>query len=377
MSGWRAAVALGAWVLAGSALSPALAGKPGKRAEVGVEQVARLNPPSARLASAEIVQQRPGWRSSLPDLLSDPSLDLRSLARVQLSFSLDVPDPGFATLTAEAREALIRHLQADPRWRVTSEAGVLLAIRRHPQGAAWTSEFDGVRRSSTGACRLALRFAPLPSQHPWASAGWVQRARFGEGVVEMTAVPWELAPVGPVVVTALSLTGGGVWLDLVEAAGPAGRPCSVETLDTIGLELSQVIAGYDLVGAQGFVPFAMPPGEPTGGAAVTLSVEPGGWLEVRARVAPGSAGWTWLRLMHAGAPWSEELVAAGTRERVGDGPAAGGAFWLQGRFAAPVPPSGLRAELWHLGDGEATPRRVWEGEPRVGVAGAAGAASGQ
>lgn len=84
-----------------------------------------------------------------------------------------------------------------------------------------------------------------------------------------------------------------------------------------------------------------------------------GWTFARGS-PPGGAGWTWVRLMSDGAPWFESQVAACTRERLGDEADPGRYFLLQSQLPVERRPTGvISAEVRHLADGAAAPRRLW------------------
>lgn len=324
-----------------------------------VEQVQSSSAPSARLVEGELRTLTPAWTGGLAEIGGVGSLDLQTLGRTTLSFSLQVPDPGLDGLSKEAREALLRHLQADPRWRVTTESGVVVALRRRETAGGWTAAADGVHRDASSGWRANLRFGAWPTENPWASATWVQRSTFGADSVQLRATTWSQAPWKNTVATAISVSGSHVSLDLVEAGPAHDRAHTVTFLSSFDQEISQVVAAWDLVGVHGYVPFAMPPAEPAGVEGVELAVDDAGWLDVRARVAPGGAGWTWVRLMSDGVPWFESEIAACTRERLGDGAEPGKFFLLQSQFPVERRPTGtLSAEVWHLPDGAAAPRRL-------------------
>jgi hypothetical protein len=285
-------------------------------------------------------------------------VDVEILGRTYMSFSLAMPDPGLSTLDTTSRLALLRHLEADPRWRVTEEEGIRVALRRREVAGLWTVPADGLHRLDDGAWRADLRSAVWPSSSQWMKGSLVQELVPGGPSGDLSAVAIASGEWRGLFATALRAEGAGVGLDLFEVSTGASRAYTVGALSELNLEISNILAGYDFVEAEGFVSFAMPPGAPAKQASLTLQSTAAG-VALRATVPTTTAGWTWARIVHRGAPWQEVLVAQGTRERLGYTADGADFFLMQSVFpAVDLPSGGLVVEVWHLVDGATRPVRL-------------------
>lgn len=300
----------------------------------GVERARRLPRPPAP-AAAELPDPRSPLDAPAPLLAgSDASLDLESLVRTTTRYNLA---GDFSGLTVDRREAdsVLRHLAADPRWRVGWWDGALLAFARRPEGERFTVPRDGVHRQEGTWWRTDLRFEPWDPTSAWATSSRVTRVTPDRSAVGTAAfhLPGDLRA------TAITIEGPVLALDVFEATTRPGRPRTGEQLTEVPALLDAIVAGVAL----------LPPGEPARSMPELFLRSPGpGLLEAWGRVNPGAEGTTWLRLLDAElVPWEEAAVGAGSAEIVGWSADPRHQFYLQGTFPVPAGPrfSGT-AELW-------------------------------
>jgi hypothetical protein len=336
----------------------------GKRKHRGAEVAGKVSLPSVDVLQVErTFTQDVGLM--LPLDASATGLDLKTLARSKVTFTLSVADPGLVGMNAMTRRGLELHLAADARWRVTSRNGSVMAIRRAETAEGWTVDVDGVHESAQGAWHAALMLGGETRDSPWSSGSLVSHGDFGGEPIELVTAKLAKGPWQGHAASALFVSGPGVALRLFEAGADTGREHTTGLIEALDEELARSIAVADMTIADGYAMMAMPRGEPGKPHPLTLS-EKGEDLEVRARLDPGAAGWTWVRLMVKGKSWEEDAVAAGTRERIGHSAQGGAGFLLQGRFPRSANLKGsVVAEVWFLEDGAAQPRRLMTQEVEV------------
>jgi hypothetical protein len=320
-------------------------------------------PPQA-LASVGYVQELPvvavGPATSAPyagpALEGDRmALDLKSLARTQLDYTLHMETAGLATAAEGDVPLLLAHLAADPRWRVAEVDGVLAATRRSEADGGWTLPQHGYHRDDAGPWRVLLRFGAWPAEHPWVRSEFVAKA----SAATASATVRGFVPPNDVyhgnVTTALSVEGPRLSLDVYEMSAADDREHTRWALGEVPSLVYNVRTLRASIGATGHDAMLLPRGEPaTAHASVALSAAGPGEVEFRGRINPGEPGWTWLRIVRDDRPFEELAVVAATRERAGWSPNPAHGFYLQSRIpVAPGPSFTARAELWFQADGGA------------------------
>lgn len=275
-------------------------------------------------------------------------LDLTSLSRSIVTFTLTADMSALAAIDAAGEEALLRQVAADPRWRLVQWGGALVAFRRVKAEDSWTTTLRGYHKSADGTWRAALRFSPYTQEMPWATSPLVGRAKASAPSIDAKAFryPGKAGWQG----TALSWEGPEVALEVFEAGASDELPHTAEMLGTVPSYVASVSARRADVAAKGFTVAGMPAKEPAFGEPSVAVISPGpGELEVRARVHLDNPGVTWVRVLDDKlAPWEDRAVAAGTRELIGWSSDAEVLFYLQGRF--PVPAGAAFSgtiEVWH------------------------------
>ena len=280
---------------------------------------------------------------------SRTALDLKSLVRSQLDYTLSLDTTALAGLDEAGRDVLLAQLAADPGWRVHEQGDVLVAARRTPDGAGgWTLPADGYHREAEETWRVLLRFGAWGPEHPWSSGARITRVAAGAPEATLEGfLPPAVVYEGQVV-TALALEAPHVQLEVYEHGPEDARPRTAAALSEVPALVGNVALMADRIARNGHERMVLPPDEP---AQVPPDLSLGrpapGILEWRARVASDEPGWAWLRLSRDGAPWEDLAMAAGTREAIGHG--GTGTFYLQGRVELPPGPAfEAEAEVWFL-----------------------------
>lgn len=279
------------------------------------------------------------------------ALDLKSLHRSQLDYTLGLETETLAEIGKDDVDAVVGQLAADPRWRVYEEDDVLVAARRVSDGAGgWTIPANGYHPSETGPWRVMLRFDAWPSSHPWRQSEFVARVPAGQPTAKVSGfVPYQSVYEGNVI-TALSIEGPALALDVYESSHEDGRERTAAALGEVPAVLynSKVLANR--IRRTGHEVMLLPPGEPSEHPTKVQVTSPSrGELEWQARIEANEAGWVWLRLVDGKRAWEEVAVSAGTREQIGWSNEPGRSFFAQGRFHVPSG-DGFRAtaEVWFL-----------------------------
>jgi len=291
----------------------------------------------------------------------DGTFDLERLGRVMTSYSIDLDATAIDRITEEQAKAIERHLAADPRWRLVEWEGALVAFLRHEAGKERTVRWDGFRERPKDVQRVAIRFEPWPATSGWGTSPYVSHVDAGNTHMTMKDFVLSDPPWAGWHATALAIEGPHLAFDVYEARPSEDRDGTIDAL-MYQIPVIEALATYSSeVATRGYVRAILPRGEPdrTGPVAEINAVGPG-MLEVRARVNPGEAGWTWARILdEALVPWEALPVAAGTRERIGWSSVPTERFYLEGVF--PVARGSKMAgtlEIWFQPDAGGEPRRL-------------------
>jgi hypothetical protein len=278
------------------------------------------------------------------------ALDLKTLTRTTLDYSLTGDTRALTSNDVQQATALRAHLAADPRWRVYQEGETVVAARRVLDDQGWSVAATGYHPDAAGAWRVLARFGPWPADHPWRTSSFVSRAAAGSPEIELNGfVPSSTVWEGRVI-SALTLDGPQVSVDVYETGSGDARDHTAKALEELPSLLHNAGMLKDRLLRHGHEPMLLPPGEPGNrGPLVEVTGHGAGWLDWQARVNPGEPGWVWLRLLENGRPFDDVAVVAGTREAIGWSTAPEQTFYAQSRFSvAPGPAFAGVAEVWFL-----------------------------
>lgn len=280
------------------------------------------------------------------------ALDLKSLARTQLDYTLHMETAELGRADEHDERLLLAHLAADPRWRVGQVDGVLAAVRRAEAPGGWVSTPSGYHDHGEGPWRVLVRFGAWDATHPWRTSDFVGRARADQDSAQIRGfLPPNTIYEGRVT-TALSIDGDRLGVDIYEMGPADDRAHTRWALGELPSLLHNVRVMRKNLGSIGHERMLLPRGEPAvGPAAVQVERSATGELEFRARVNPGAPGWVWLRLVTPQGTFDEAPVAEATRERIGWSPSPSDVFFAQARFQVdPGPAFPATAEIWFQPD---------------------------
>lgn len=267
---------------------------------------------------------------------STSSLNLEALAHEITEFTIEADVSGLTAVTTENLDAVIRHLAADPRWRVVeAPGGAMIAIRREKDGGEWTAPLRGYIAAKDGLWRAVLRFDAWDPADPWASSPLVSRtdAMSPKATLRAFNAPehkgWQAV--------AMAWEAPAVALEIYDASKAAELESASAILGSVPNYLDVVATHAAEIRARGYDPRALPFREPRRSDPWVEAKSPApGELDVRARVHPPGFGYTWIRLDDENLqPWEELAVATGTREIVGWSSVEREQFYMQGRFPVP------------------------------------------
>ncbi len=316
-------------------------------------------PPSAAPAAPGPAAVTSPWESRLADATATDSseeLDLERLAYVITTFRIDADLSGLDGYVGDSVETLVRHLAADPRWKVMEWDGALVAFKRTAASDGWTIPRSGYHAQGDNAWRAVLRFDEWGEDSAWPDSKLVSRALANDTGMKIKAFRLENRP--DLEAIAVSWQAEGLWFEVFEASKKTTLSRTSEELAFVPGYLQA--ATLDGVQQRGFSEVGLPADEPVD-APSSLSVEwIDGELEVRARVHAPGPGISWVRLLDGdGNPWEEGTFAAATREVVGWSTETL-SFYMQGRVPT-TPPSekqDMVGEVWHLARNSRKPERI-------------------
>lgn len=277
------------------------------------------------------------------------SLELTSLTRTITTFTLGADVSALSTIDAAAEQAVLRHVAADPRWRLVVHQGALIAYRRTKDGPEWTCPMRGYTVDGPSLWRAAIRFTPWSPDAAWATSKVVAHADASAAEIQATGFAYGAHPGWDA--TALSWSGPEVSLELFEAGAADDLPHTAELLGIVPSYLGGLTTLAGTVPTQGWATGYLPAKEPKRGEPTVDVTSPGpGELEVRARMHVPGPGITWVRILDGELhPWEEQAVGVGTREIIGWADDEKALFYLQGRFPVPAGSAFTATiEVWHL-----------------------------
>ncbi len=288
-----------------------------------------------------------------PDLMGvDLALDLTTLSRHQITFDMSFDRTPFDAVTLPIQKSLFEVFAADPRWRVTEEDGAMVAYLRVADGAGWSVPRSGYHRSTDGATwRVDVRAGAWGPASKWLTSPYVKHLAPGVGKARMTS--WVMADpaMRGLHASAMSIESPGVAVDLFEAGGSVDRPHMSAGLVQAQQTIMTVVGAAAYFAREGGAVARVPAAEPAAPGILLVTVPGPGTLDLRTRVNPGAAGWTWVRLVSEHGPWNDAALGAGTRERVGFSSDPTRAFYMQSAFPVPQGPGFTgTAEVWFKPD---------------------------
>jgi len=297
-------------------------------------------------------------RLQVPDLNkgSEGSFDLEGLAYVKTRFTITANLTALNQVDHDRQEGFLRHVAADPRWRLVAWDGAIVAFKRVAEDERWTVPLRGYHETDKSAWRAALRFTPWKKGAPWYDSPLVSNAKSDDPKIKLAV--FTLEDHRDLQAVAMSWKGPAVAYELYEAAREVELTRTQTELTTLPGFIT--LASLPGVERKGYSQPAMPKdgvqsGEPTFEItpAADGHLDLHGWMHVPGR------GITWARILDTELkPWEEAAVATGTREIIGWSSDPETLFYMQGRF--PVPKGkhmSATVEIWHQPDG-GEPTRV-------------------
>lgn len=298
------------------------------------------------------------------------AVELAGTSKSRVIFTLGGDLSPLERIDAAELPTLTEHLAANPRWRLTRWEGALVAFRRvEDSRLGRTLGWAGYHSTDDATWRSLLRLSARDPASEWSRSPLVGRFRPTDSSLKLQA--WQPPGEGRYDWRAAALEANGpvVSLEIHEEARNLELTRTAEALR----EAMRALLNFDQFKEEGDAAQApwgwLPPGEPSPDpAGLWLTPLSGQGLDLRGRLNPGGAGWTWARITDGqGRPWQEELVAAATLERIGWSASPAQTFWFQGRIPTEEPlPAGAVVEAWHQAEGDTEPRRIgrWSAAPR-------------
>lgn len=302
----------------------------------------------------------------LPGLAgSTEPMVIEGLTRSIITFTLGADLSPLGRIDSAEAAMAATHLEAHPRFRVTRWEGATMAMLRVDDAALGrTVPWGGYHAADDGGVdsrwRAALRLRPRAPGAEWTDSPLVDRYEPQDAVLKIHA----FQPLGESTydwrAAAVEVRGKELVLELHELSEDLSLQAISTAIKFITTDLLSLDRFYDQndlsVQPWGW----LPPGEPTRDAKGLYLATTDAGLDVRGRLNPGAAGWTWVRITDGrGYPWLEELTAAATLERIGWATDPDQSFWFQGRVPTDTPlPPGAVVEAWFLADGDSAPVQV-------------------
>lgn len=287
-----------------------------------------------------------------PPLVGPSSqLDVATLATLETEYTLAADLSVLSRINEENKSAIVGQLARDPRWRVSEEDRVIVAVPRVSDGqGGWRAVWAGYHKTPTQAWRVAIRFGSPPPTSPWAVAPVVARARAKDPQIRVKGFQPRGLP--GLTAAALSWSSEGAAIELFEASKGDDLGHVTQALSEIPSMLARMVDYPTFV--------VLPTGEPKVGEPQAAMTVAGRMLDVSARVHPSEPGVTWARVLDGQLrPWEEAAIAAGTRERIGWSSDPKQLWYLQGAFPVPAGASfSGTLEIWFQADGGAAPERL-------------------
>lgn len=286
---------------------------------------------------------------------------IEGLTRSQLIFTVGADLSPLALIDQSEADVLAAHLAAHPLWRLTRWEGATMAMMRvDDQKLGRTVPWAGYHDGDAGQWRAALRLRPRQPGAEWTESPLVDR--FEPDDSELMVRGWQPAGEGWYAwrASAIEVDGKVASMELHELSQQLELTATSEAIKWITTDLLSLDKfkqdSTDDAPAWGW----LPPGEPTQDAkGLYVSVTDDG-VDIRGRLNPGEAGWTWARITDPqGRAWLEELTAAATLERMGWDADDSRSFWFQGRVPTDLSvPAGSAVEVWFLADGATKPVQI-------------------
>lgn len=303
----------------------------------------------------------PGAPSTPPLSGTTDPVQFEGLSRAQVTFTVGVDLSPLALIDQGEAAMLEEHLAAHPRWRLTRWEGAVIAFLRvdDPQ-LGRTSPWAGYHGQGTELWRAALRLRPRQPGAEWTDSTLVDRFQPDDSALKVHS----FQPIGSgtygLRAAAIEVTGKVATLEVHELSARLELEQTSEALKWITTDLLS-LDKFQPDTPDPAAPWGwLPPGEPNQDAkGLYVTSTPQG-VDVRGRLNPGAAGWTWARITDAqGRSWLDELSQAATLERIGWSTNQSTSFWFQGRIPTDLPlPPGAIVEAWFLPDGSQTPTKI-------------------
>ncbi len=290
-------------------ISLALAGpgKRGKRQEPVPEPPA-IPPPELPLGVAPPTDLTPALEGALD------ALQLVGLRRTSIRFEFGYDTTALEGLGTEERQALWRHLAADPRWRVTKIGDVRLAEQRIQEDGQWFVGMGGYNLDSEKCHRVALREGTRAMGTPWARSDLVAHGAVGTGEVELRVFALQRPPCTNQQAVALSVDGP-ISLEVFESGEADALPITTQALTTDMTFVRNATIDPASVLATGYESHAL--GGPLPTDTQVIAQPRAGGISIQGADNPGQPGWLWVRILSNGEVFEDRRFAAATMEQVG------------------------------------------------------------
>lgn len=284
---------------------------------------------------------------------SRDGLDIQAMQRSRTVYSFNLVADYLADLAPQAPDAVLKTLAAHPDWRVHEGPwGVRAALRVSRTVSPSGYHFDG-----DSAWGVFVRGDDHTAGSPWLDSAIIPEFDAGSGRAKTPGLQVVSGDFKGRWTSAFRVEGDGLAFDVHEVGDATSRVHTEEGMAILDRALDIAVTNADLVQAQGVRGMYLPGGEPAASGKVQISSPGDGLIDVQARVAPPTWGWTWIRLVGPDGPWQDAAVGQGTREMVGADD--GGFFYLQGQVEVP---SGASfegtAEVWFAEERGATPVKL-------------------
>jgi hypothetical protein len=310
---------------------------PARKPKKKKEPAAPPAPPTAVLPSPVSTATLEAFGPALIGM--DEALDITAMTRSKTMYAFRLPVEFLADLPDGAAEPVMQTLAAHPSWRVFDSAWGLRAALRE-DGSVGPA---GYVTSGAEAWGLFVS-SDVPDASPWSSQ--VLRVSAADGEADCPGLVLPSGPFRGSASSAFLIDGDGMGVAIHEVGDVDSRDATLAALVALQRDLDIAVSTVDLVVDSGVDGMYLPNGEPGRTASLSLSSPGKGLLELEARAAPPSWGWTWLRLVTPSGPWEEAAVGAATREMLDSGK-DGQFFYMQAQIPVPAGEAfEATAELW-------------------------------
>ncbi len=280
-------------------------------------------------------------------------LDMVSLTKSTQTFTIEADTAMFTATDPRVAARLQQAFEYDPGWRVGLWEQQTVAWVRAADPEGWAAPWGGYSTRDGYTIRALFRFGLRPANHPWTASGLVARNTAGARAMQVVSWRVDRGPWTDQRAAAFTIDGNGMSLEVHEIAPQLALAGTQRELARATLRTKAIADQVARGNLQRTALAMVPPGEPMVGNPF-VTVTPGnGSVDVRGRVNPGAAGWTWARILDAERkPWQEAAVAVASAERIGWDTNPDVVSYFQSTIPVQsTPPSRGTLEVWFHPDG--------------------------